>query len=126
MSQIVDSLVRAVAASIGAVLFYCAWLALVLSVVPRSAFPLPLAPVLTAAVTTAAGFWLGTLLGDRLTRRPLTGKLQACLWPLAGCLVGALVVYPFGAMLTVFGMFGVGATAVVAHEVLEWARARYE
>ena len=50
--------------------------------------------------------------------------LPAFLLPLAGCFAGALAVYPFGAMLIVFGMFGLGTVAVVVNEIIEWRRVR--
>ena len=40
------------------------------------------------------------------------------LWPLSGCAVGAGVVYWFGPMLIVFGMFAAGTASVIIREVV--------
>ena len=77
-----------------------------------------------APVATALGFGLGSVVGDRIIGRRSTPLLRACLWPLAGCVVGAVVVYPFGPMLIVFGMFGLGTAAVVAREVIAGRKTR--
>lgn len=119
-----DSIIRVVTSVVGAGALYSAWLALMLSIVSRPASPMPRGLLLTAPVAPALGFGLGAFLGDRLTGRRRMRLLQACLWPLAGCIVGALVVYPFGPMLIVFGMFGLGTAAVVLNEIIARRKAR--
>jgi FtsH-binding integral membrane protein len=119
----VKSLVRVVASLLGAGLLYSVWLAAVLAAA-RPASPMPFWFVLTAPVATAFGFGLGSVVGDRIIGRRSTPLLRACLWPLAGCVVGAVVVYPFGPMLIVFGMFGLGTAAVVASEVIAGRKTR--
>ena len=118
------SLVRLVASVLGAGLLYRAWLALVLIAVPRADAPVPLAFNLAAPVVTALGFALGTIVGERLAGCPRTPFPRAYLWPLAGCIIGAVVVYPFGPTLIVFGMFALGTIAVIAERVIAGRQAR--
>lgn len=119
-----DLFLRVVMSVLGAGTLYSGWLALVLSLNPNPASPISLWLLFTAPVATALGFGLGALIGDRIIRRrPRIRILQAFLWPLAGCIVGAIVVYPFGPMLIVFGMFGLGSAAVVVNNVIETRKA---
>ncbi|NQT15123.1 MAG: hypothetical protein HQ582_20365, partial [Planctomycetes bacterium] len=62
----------------------------------------------------ATGLWLN----DRLFSRGSERVLRLWLWPLIGCSVGAAVVFWFGPMLIVFGMFVVGTVSVALREVL--------
>ncbi|MDY0087501.1 MAG: hypothetical protein RBS78_02980 [Coriobacteriia bacterium] len=105
------ALIRISAAVLGAGVAYGAWLSLVLLITPRPG-PAPIAYFMPAPFATALGFLAGTLIVDRLSSRPPSGLLRAYLWPLTGCVIGALVSYPFGPMLIVFGMFGLGTVAV--------------
>ncbi len=50
---------------------------------------------------------------------PATDKihfLETYKWCLAGCVIGAGIVWVFGPMLIVFGMFAIGTLSVVLHE----------
>jgi hypothetical protein len=79
---------------------------------------------LDAPVVTTAGFAFGlTLLRWRV--RPLGSQFtRNYAWPLLGCAVGAAVVYPFGPMLIVFGMFAAGTLAVAIREAWLLRRGR--
>ena len=110
-------LVRAPLSVLGGGLLYTIWLAAVLAGAGRPPSPVSFLIILTAPPVTAAGFGLGTVLGERLTHRPRTGLLRAWLWPLLGCAAGTLAVYPFGRMLIVLGKFALGTIAVVVREV---------
>lgn len=69
-----------------------------------------------APLLTAAGFAFGLTL-SRWRVRPLGAQFtRNYAWPLLGCAVGAAVVYPFGPMLIVFGMFAAGTMAVAIRE----------
>jgi len=71
-----------------------------------------------APVVTAAGFAAGIILIDLIAK---TGKIRFVriyVWPLAGCAIGAGIVFPFGPMLIVFGMFGLGTASVLLREIL--------
>ena len=67
---------------------------------------------------------LGAL--DLLVALPLTpGFSRILVWPLIGCAVGAGIVYWFGPMLIVFGMFVAGTASVALREtVILFARKR--
>lgn len=118
--------VRVAASLLGAGTFYSAWLAVVLALDPQPTAPLPLVVSATAPLFTALGFALGALLADRLTRQTQTRFLRTYLWPLAGCVVGALVVYPFGPMLIVFGMFALGTVTVFVEGLMLEERAHLD
>ena len=112
-----DGLVRLTAALAGAAVFYSAWLAVA---VPNGRLSMPVVGTLllvAAPLLTSLGFALGLREGERLTRGKRGGFLRAWVWPLAGCSLGAFAVYPFGAMLIVFGMFTLGTAAILLREV---------
>ncbi len=115
----VGLLTRVLVSLLGGIGMYGVWLAALLAGMRRPPLPISFAVMLTAPAVTALGFGLGTLMGEQLTRGRKTGFLQAFLWPFIGCTAGALVVYPFGPMLIVFGVFALGTGAVLAREV--WA-----
>ena len=73
---------------------------------------------LVAPVVTAAGFALGLAVSMRLLKSPRVSLVSVFLWPLAGCVVGAAVVYWYGPMLIVFGMFLLGTASVVVRQAL--------
>lgn len=102
----------------GAGVTWSIWLVAVLASRQGPPRPVSFALVMTAPPATALGFALGTRLGERLTRASASRFLQAFAWPLLGCIAGALVVYPFGPMLVVLGLFGLGTAAVAGRELL--------
>lgn len=112
-------LVRLAVSVVGGGVLYGAWLAVVLATMGPPSSPRPFLVMLTAPIVTAFGFALGTVLGERLTRGYHVRLSRAIRWPLVGCVVGALLMYPFGPMLIVFGMFGLGTVAVATREA--WA-----
>lgn len=71
---------------------------------------------LLAPVVTAAGFAVGLVVSERLLGSAKVSFLRVFIWPLVGCAVGAAVVYWYGPMLIVFGMFLVGAASVVLRQ----------
>ena len=108
---------RLLTALVGGVMAFAVWLIAVLIRMPRPPVPPSFAVTLTAPVVVAAGFGLGMLVGERLTRRRQGGFRGAFLWSLAGGTVGTLVMFPFGGMMAGFGLLGLGATAVLAWEM---------
>lgn len=70
-----------------------------------------------APFATAAGFTIGIGLFDFAAKRSGSTFFNIYKWPLAGCAVGAIIVAPFGPMLIVFGMFGLGTLSVILREV---------
>ena len=85
----------------------------------------PLAKVflwLLAPLATAIGFTVGLLIGNRLLHLASAPIHSILIWPLAGCAVGAGIVYWYGPMLIVYGMFLLGAASMVLREILLGAR----
>jgi hypothetical protein len=111
-------LFRVLGSVMGGVIAFAAWLIAVLARMPRPPAPPSFAVTVTAPVITAAGFAVGMLVAERLTKRRQAKVQGAFLWPLSGCTVGALVMFPFGGMLVGFGLFGLGTAAVLVREVL--------
>jgi len=77
---------------------------------------------LLAPVATAAGFATGIVLFGHLTSTSETTFFRVLIWPLIGCAIGAGVVYWFGPMLIVFGMFVAGTASVALREVVTFYR----
>jgi len=106
------ALLRLASSLLGAGVFYFAWMAAFFaatrsgSVIAETVLWL-LAPVMTA-VTVA----------ERLGKKGRTSFIRIYVWPLVGCAIGAGVVYPFGPMLIVFGMFAAGTASVAVREVV--------
>ena len=66
----------------------------------------------------AAGFAVGVTMAERLGKKGRTSFIRIYVWPLVGCAIGAAVVYPFGPMLIVFGMFAAGTASVLVREIV--------
>jgi hypothetical protein len=77
---------------------------------------------LLAPVVTAAGFTIGMLLGESGAGRRKSGFLRVFLWPLIGCVIGAVSVAWLGPMLIVFGMLAAGAASAALRELVLWRR----
>lgn len=107
-----------IASLLGASLFYAAWLALFLSIYDHVAPWAQAALWVTAPVITALGYATGFQVAGRIVRRPSQRFLSVFVWPLIGCAIGAGLVFPFGPMLIVFGMFGAGTATLAIREVL--------
>ena len=70
-----------------------------------------------APFATAAGFAVGIVLFDLAARRSRQKFFDIYKSPLIGCIIGAAIVVPFGPMLIVFGMFGLGTLSVILREI---------
>lgn len=98
--------------------FYFAWMAAFLLATRSQSPALEAFLWLLAPVITAAGFTVGIIIPERIIR-PRRGRfLRTFLWPLIGCAIGAGIIYSFGPMLIVFGMFAVGTMSVALREVI--------
>jgi len=106
-------------------LFYTGWLAvfLVLGALKTSTDPAKVILWVIAPVITAAGFAVGLTVVRRLTQARREGFLRTFLWPLVGCILGAVVVVWLGPMLIVFGMFVLGTGSVALQELFTQTRA---
>ena len=115
------ALIRMLSSLLCAGIFYFAWMAAFLLVVQLGLAMLEAVLWLLAPVMTAAGFAVGMALLERLTRTARTKFVRVFVWPLIGCMIGAGVVYWFGPMLIVFGMFAAGTVSMVLREVVEFS-----
>ncbi|UCG50521.1 MAG: hypothetical protein JSW58_09940 [Candidatus Latescibacterota bacterium] len=107
---------RIILSVMGGGAFYTLWLAVAIPKFRSQESPSEVVLMVLAPLITAMGYGVGTLLAERLAKQSDNGVLRACVWPLVGCVVGAAVVYPFGPMLIVFGMFVFGTAAVAVRE----------
>jgi len=99
-------------------LFYFGWLAVFLGAFKDSGVPVKAVLWVIAPVITAAGFAAGLAVARRLTKARGEGFLRTLIWPLVGCILGAVAVVWFGPMLIVFGMFLVGTGSVALRELI--------
>ena len=101
--------------------FHCVWLAAFLLTTKLDSPVVEVILWLLAPVITAAGFAAGIAILERLTGASRTKFSRIFRWPLIGCAIGAGVVYWFGPMLIVFGMFAVGTASVALREVAKFS-----
>ena len=113
-----EAVLRLVSSLLGAGLFYLAWMAAFLVATRSGSVAAETVLWLLAPVITAAGFAVGITVAERLAKNERTSFIRIYVWPLVGCAIGAGVVYPFGPMLIVFGMFAVGTVSVAVREVM--------
>jgi len=106
-------------------MFYGIWLAVFLLAAESNKPVIQAFSWVAAPVVTAAGFALGVVIVERLVGVGQARFLQVFVWPLAGCVIGALAVYWYGPMLIVFGMFAVGTASVVLREIMLHAKNRH-
>lgn len=114
-------LVRVISSLFCAGVCYSIWLAAFLLAAKLDSFVVEAILWLLAPVITAAGFAAGIAIFEHLSR---TGQTEFCrifVWPLVGCAIGAGVVYWFGPMLIVFGMFVAGTASVALREVVRFS-----
>ncbi len=98
--------------------FYIAWLALFLTIIRLDIAFVNVFGWLIAPLATALGFALGVYLFETISKRQKNGFFELLIWPLIGCIVGALIVVWFGPMLIVFGMFALGTFSVLCREIV--------
>jgi len=99
--------------------FYTVWLAVFLRAAKFDNSVVVDILWLLAPVVTAAGFAVGILILEHLTTTSRTNFFRIFVWPLTGCAIGAGVVYWFGPMLIVFGMFAAGTVSIALREVFK-------
>ncbi len=116
-------LIRIASSLLGAGVFYFAWMAAFLLTIDLDNKVIETALWLMAPVATATGFAAGIVILERVTGKNGTGFRRILVWPLVGCTIGAGIVYWFGPMLIVFGMFVAGTASVVLREaIIRWKR----
>jgi hypothetical protein len=111
------SVLRITVSFITGVLFYMIWLAVFLWLDPQVGW-LETTLWIFAPFATGIGFGLGVYTLNNVYSEDQGSFLQIIIWPIAGCIFGALVVYWFGPMLIVFSMLMAGGVSIAAREVL--------
>ena len=98
-------------------IFYIGWLAIFLLTIKSANCPAKVLLWLSGPPITALGFATGAWLGEFLTKIRKTTFGCILIWPLVGCAAGAGVVFYFGPMLIVFGMFALGTVGIIVREI---------
>jgi len=76
---------------------------------------------LIAPLVTGLGFGLGVYLVNKVLKKDPTPFHQITLWPILGCILGAVALYWFGPMLIVFSMLAAGTASICLREYfLHW------
>ncbi len=118
--------VRIIISVIFAGVFYIGWLAVAIPVLKSGPLFAKALCWLSAPFVTGAGFAVGTALFELLPGTRKSKLRDIVLWPMAGCAIGAAVVFFFGPMLIVFAMFGLGTTSVLAKEIVSMKKRKME
>ena len=116
------ALLRLASPLLGAGVFYLAWMAAFLVLTRSVSVVAETVLWLLAPVMTAAGFAVGITVAERLAKKDKSSFMRIYVWPLVGCVIGAAIVYPFGPMLIVFGMFAGGTSSVAVREIVGRSR----
>ena len=101
---------------------YLIWLGAFLVLTPLAAPWVETVLWFLAPVITAAGLAAGMVMAERWTRAAHRPRHWLILFPLAGTVLGAAIVYSFGPMLIVFGMFACAAAAMGLLEILRYCQ----
>jgi len=110
--------VRIIVSVIFAGIFYAGWMAVAIPVLKSGPLFAKALCWLLAPVVTAAGFAAGIAIFELLPGTRKSKLRDIVLWPLAGCAIGAAVVFFFGPMLIVFAMFALGAAGILTKEIV--------
>ena len=120
-------LVRVGLSVVFAGIFHIGWLAIAIPILKQEfggLFVLVKAVIwILAPIVTGLGFAAGSKIFELLPGTDKSRFWETYKWCLAGCAIGGGIVFVFGPMLIVFGMFAAGTMCVVLHEA---ARIRKE
>jgi hypothetical protein len=98
--------------------FYVGWMAISIPVLKSGSSFAKALCWLTGPYITAIGFICGIVIFEMLPGTRKSKSNDIFIWPLAGCYIGAAVVFPFGPMLIVFAMFALGAASIFTKEIV--------
>ena len=110
--------VRIIVSVIFAGIFYTGWLAIAIPVIKSGPLFAKALCWLSAPLITAAGFASGIAIFELSPGTRKSKPRDIVLWPLAGCTIGAAVVFFFGPMLIVFAMFALGTAGILTKEIM--------
>jgi lysylphosphatidylglycerol synthetase-like protein (DUF2156 family) len=110
--------VRVIISVIFAGIFYTGWMFIAIPVLKSGHSFAKALCWLSAPVVTASGFACGIAIFELLPGTRKSKTRDIILWPLAGCVIGAAVVFYFGPMLIVFAMFALGTAGILIKEIV--------
>ena len=111
-------LVRIIISVVFAGIFYTGWMAVAIPVLKSGPLFAKTLCWLSAPVVTAAGFAFGIVIFELLPGTRKSKLRDIVLWPLAGCAIGAAVVFFFGPMLIVFALFALDTVGILTKEII--------
>ena len=124
IKRLLGVLVRVALSVIFAGIFYIGWMAIALPTFKSGFGGLVVKAVIwiLAPILTGLGFAVGPKIFELLPAPDTTHFWETYKWCLAGCVIGGGIVWVFGPMLIVFGMFAAGTMSVVLHEMVRIRR----
>lgn len=99
-------------------IFYVGWMAVAIPLIKSGPLFAKALCWLSAPVVTGIGFTSGLAIFELLPGTRKSKFRDIVLWTLAGCTIGAAVVFIFGPMLIVFSMFALGTASILAKEIV--------
>jgi hypothetical protein len=119
-NSLLAALVRVFCSLIFVGIFYTGWMAMAIGVLKLGIDTAAAKAViwLSAPVITGAGFAVGVAVFELFPGARKSRFLDIYKWSLIGCAIGAGIVFPFGPMLIVFGMFIFGTASVALRELM--------
>ena len=120
IKRLVGVLVRVVLSVIFAGIFYIGWMAIAIPTIKTGFGGFFFRGVIwiLAPIITGLGFAVGPKIFELLPHTDKTRFWETYKWCLAGCAIGGGILWLFGPMLIVFGMFAAGTMSVVLHEAV--------
>ncbi len=122
IKRLLGVLVRVALSVIFAGIFYIGWLAIAIPTLKSGLgglFVFVKAVIwILAPIVTGLGFAVGIKIFELLPYTDKTSFWEHYKWCLAGCAIGGGILWLFGPMLIVFGMFSAGTVSVVLHEAV--------
>lgn len=118
--RLLSVFVRVTLSVIFAGIFYIGWMAIAIPIYKSEFGGLVVKVVIwiLAPILTGLGFALGSKMFELLPSTDKTGFWETYRWCLAGCAIGGGIIWLFGPMLIVFGMFAMGTMSIVLHETI--------
>ncbi len=120
IKRFVGVLLRVGVSVIFAGIFYIGWMAIAIPTIKSGFGGFVFRGVIwiIAPIITGLGFAVGSKIFELLPYTDKTGFWETYKWCLAGCAIGGGILWLFGPMLIVFGMFSAGTVSVVLHEAV--------
>ena len=101
-------------------IFYAGWMAIAIPIYKSGFGGVVVMAVIwiLAPILTGLGFAIGSKIFEFLPATDKTSFARTCKWSLTGCAIGGAILWMFGPMLIVFGMFAAGTASIVLNEAI--------